>query len=103
MEKVKPRFQDIIENPTTPVLVDFFAEWCGPCHAMTPVIKDVAAQFGDKLKVIKVDIDKNEAVASHFKIMGVPTFILFKKGEIVWRSSGISTLTQIKKSIDPFI
>ena len=81
-------FQDLI-NGSTPVLIDFFADWCSPCHAMTPVIKDIKTNYGEKLKVIKIDIDKNVKVADKFQVKGVPTFILYKKGEIVWRKAGI--------------
>jgi len=103
MEKVKPKFQDIIKNPEQPVLIDFYADWCGPCKTMTPIIKEIAVNFEGKLKVIKVDIDKNKSIAELYKIMGVPTFILFKKGAIVWRSSGVFTFSNMKKSINPFI
>ena len=81
-------FQNLI-NGSTPVLIDFFADWCSPCHAMTPVIKDIKSNYGEKLKVIKIDIDKNVKVADKFQVKGVPTFILYKKGEIVWRKAGI--------------
>ena len=81
-------FQDLI-NGSTPVLIDFFADWCSPCHAMSPVIKEIKSNYGEKLKVIKIDIDKNVKVADKFQVKGVPTFILYKKGEIVWRKAGI--------------
>ena len=81
-------FQDLIKG-STPVLIDFFADWCSPCHAMTPIIKDIKSNYGEKLKVIKIDIDKNVKVADKFQVKGVPTFILYKKGEIVWRKAGI--------------
>ena len=81
-------FQDLI-NGSTPVLIDFFADWCSPCHAMTPIIKDIKSNYGEKLKVIKIDIDKNVKVADKFQVKGVPTFVLYKKGEIVWRKAGI--------------
>ena len=82
------KFNDLI-NGSTPVLIDFFADWCSPCHAMTPIIKDIKSNYGEKLKVIKIDIDKNVKVADKFQVKGVPTFILYKKGEIVWRKAGI--------------
>lgn len=102
-EKVKPKFQDLVNNSEKPVLVDFYADWCGPCHAMDPVIKQLATDFSDKIKVIKVDIDKNQSISDHFKIMGVPTFILFKEGEIVWRQSGMTTTSLLKKAIESFL
>ena len=81
-------FRDLIRSDT-PVLVDFYADWCGPCKAMTPVIKEVAQAAAGKAKVIKVDIDKSVQAAQVYNVQAVPTFIIFKKGDIVWRHAGM--------------
>ena len=81
-------FQDLI-NGDTPVLVDFTATWCGPCKTQAPILHDVAQQLGEKVKIIKVDVDRNPDASAHYQIQGVPTLILFKKGEIKWRQSGV--------------
>jgi thioredoxin 1 len=94
------KFGDLI-NADTPVLVDFYADWCGPCKAMEPIVKEVAKSIAGKARIIKIDIDKNEETARSFKVSAVPTFILFKKGNIMWRHPGmidknrlLSVLTQ---------
>jgi thioredoxin 1 len=81
-------FQQIIGG-ATPVLVDFYADWCGPCKAMAPVIKEAVHELESKARIIKVDIDKNRAVADQYQIRAVPTFIIFKNGQPVWRHAGM--------------
>jgi thioredoxin 1 len=102
METVKTKFAELIQNSEKPVLVDFYADWCSPCHAMAPVLKEVAAEFSDKIKIIKVDIDKNPAVSTQYKIISIPTLILFHKGEIMWRESGVIPGYALKKVMAQF-
>lgn len=93
-------FKDIIGGDK-PVLVDFHATWCGPCKTMSPIVENLGKKYSGRVRVLKVDVDKNQAASAKFKIRGVPTFILFKNGEILWRQSGAipePQLEQILKS-----
>lgn len=90
-------------NGETPVLVDMFATWCGPCKMLEPAVKQVAQKMSGKIKVIKIDIDKNPHVANTYQVQGVPTLILFYKGKILWRTSGVIPAHQIEKEVKAVI
>ena len=87
---MKGNFNKLI-NSETPVLVDFYAEWCGPCKMQSPILKEISEELGGKARIIKIDVDKNQGVASRFQVRGVPTLILFKNGQPVWRQSGVAS------------
>ena len=96
------KFSDIVKSEV-PTLVDFYATWCGPCKMMAPVLDQLKDQMGSKVRVLKIDVDKNQEVAEKFKIRGVPTFILFKSGEILWRQSGVIELNQLRSKVQSHI
>ena len=87
-------FSELIQSDK-PVLVDFSAEWCGPCKALAPILEDVKHRIGDKASIYKIDVDRNPAIASSFKVMSVPTLIVFQNGKPVWRRSGVVPGTEL--------
>lgn len=94
----KETFGEIIKGET-PVLVDFTAEWCGPCKTMKPILEELRQVMGDSLRILKIDVDKNPAAASSLNVSGVPTLILYKKGQILWRQSGVQSAKQLQSII----
>ena len=94
-------FQEMI-NQDKPVLVDFFATWCGPCKMMTPILEDLKKRIGDNASVIKIDVDKNPQAAAAFQVQSVPTLILFKKGKVLWKQSGVVPAKELEIAIIKF-
>ncbi|MBK8500437.1 MAG: thioredoxin [Flavobacteriales bacterium] len=95
-------FQDLIQGDK-PVVVDFFAEWCGPCKVMKPILDEFKGLVGDRATVIKVDVDRNPAAASAYRVQGVPTIAIFKNGNIVWRRAGVVRASELQAAIAPFL
>jgi thioredoxin 1 len=91
---MKANFDSII-NDNKPVVVDFHALWCGPCKAQSPILKEVASELGDRIRVIKIDVDQNNEIASRYQIQSVPTLMIFKNGNLLWKHSGVVSKNQL--------
>ena len=95
------KFSEVIKSDT-PTLVDFSAEWCSPCKMMKPILAELKGSVGDKATILKIDVDQNPQIASHYQIQGVPTLILFKSGEIKWRKSGVMSAQNLEQIIKQY-
>ena len=96
------KFNDIIQGDK-PVLIDFSAEWCQPCRMMPPILKQVKTELGDRIRILKVDVDKNPAIARKYVIQNVPTLMVFKNGEVKFRQAGVIPAQQIISIVRPFL
>ena len=94
------RFEELINNAAGPVLVDFYATWCGPCKMMHPILENVKARVGDKARIVKIDVDEQQALAMQYRIQAVPTLMLFKVGKQVWRQSGVVQANELVDLIE---
>lgn len=92
-------FEDLVKTSTLPVFVDFWADWCGPCRVVAPAVKQLAEEFSGKLVVVKIDIDEQPGVAGRYKIKGVPTLMLFRNGDVIWRTAGAMPYSQLKAEV----
>jgi thioredoxin 1 len=91
--------KDLVGSDTL-TLIDFSAEWCGPCKMQAPILQDLKTKVGDKIRIIKIDVDRNPDAANIYQVQGVPTLILFRKGQMLWRQSGVATTEQLRQLID---
>jgi thioredoxin 1 len=96
-----PKFSELVAGDT-PVLVDFSAEWCGPCRMLAPVLKQLKQNMGERVKILKIDVDRNPQLAAHFRIQSVPTLMVFREGEMLWRQSGLMNAKQLQHVVEQF-
>jgi len=92
-------FKEIISSDT-PVLIDFFATWCGPCQTMMPVLEKLKDELGEGVKILKIDVDKNKTLATQMNVRGVPAFMIYKSGNLIWKGSGVQPLHELKSQIN---
>lgn len=98
----KTTFKDIIDSDK-PVLIDFYADWCGPCKAVTPVIDKLKAELGDRIRVVKIDVDRNQELSQKLQIFSIPTLMIFQNGELKWRAMGVQTLAVLKQQLEALV
>jgi thioredoxin 1 len=94
-------FSTLVKSET-PTLIDFYADWCGPCKMMKPILQELKSELGDRAKIIKIDVDKNPAIANLFQVKGVPTLALFKNGELKWKQAGVVQVEHLKRLIEQY-
>lgn len=99
----KKSFSDLIKGSQIPVLVDFYADWCGPCKTLSPIVQQVSSALHGRVKIIKVNVDKNQSAAMKYQIRGVPTLILFKEGKVLWRQSGVMQKNVLQHTIEQYL
>ena len=99
----KKSFSELLKNSQVPVLVDFYADWCGPCKTLSPIVQQVSSALHGRVKVIKVNVDKSQSASFKYGIRGVPTLILFKNGNILWRQSGVMSKRDLQNTVERFL
>lgn len=98
----RTNFSNLVKGET-PTLVDFYADWCGPCKMMKPILEELKSQVGSRARIIKIDVDKNPTIANLFQIKGVPTLALFKNGELKWKQSGVVQVEPLRRIIEQYL
>lgn len=101
MSNIKHTKFDELINSEVPVLIDFSAEWCGPCKMLKPILEELKTMVGDNARIVKIDVDRNPGISSHYQIRSVPTMMLFKKGELLWQQSGVMSAHELQGIIQP--
>ncbi len=101
-KEMKASFQELISGDKL-VLIDFFATWCQPCKMQAPILEQLSAEMQDRIRIIKIDVDKNQNIAQQYQVQGVPTLAVFKKGQLLWRNSGVHSKQQLIQALTPFL
>ena len=91
-------FQELI-NSETPVVIDFYADWCGPCHAFTPILQQLKSEVGDQVRIVKIDVDRNQELATQLQVQSIPTVMIFQHGQLKWRAMGVQSLPVLKQQL----
>ncbi len=91
-------FQELI-NSETPVLIDFHADWCGPCHAFAPILQQLKSEVGDQVRIVKIDVDRNQELATQLQVQSIPTVMIFQNGQLKWRAMGVQSLPVLKQQL----